>query len=57
MIISITITVLITIYMLFRNEWVYKKQMKINFNDKSYWSYDKMFWHFWIWDVEEMRNK
>ena len=23
----------------------------------EYWSYDKMMFHFWIWDVDKMRNK
>lgn len=22
----------------------------------DYWSYGKMLWHFWIWDVEKMKN-
>ena len=45
--------------MMYRNSWVYhnRKQLIENGTLDLYWDYDKMFYTFWIWDIEKMRNK
>lgn len=49
------------IFMAFRNQWVYKQRLNL-INNKwesypNYWTYNKMFLHFWIWDVEKMKDE
>lgn len=45
--------------MMYRNNWVYHNRMALIKNGTLdlYWDYDKMFYTFWIWDIEKMRNK
>lgn len=54
-------------FMLFRNSWVYEERDRVlddiphnnwDWSEwNSLWSYDKMLWHFWIWDIEKMKSK
>lgn len=43
-----------------RNYWTVQQLEKVLWHSShdfsSYWSYQKIFWHFWIWDIEKMRN-
>ena len=45
--------------MMYRNTWVYHNRMALIKNGTLdlYWDYDKMFYTFWIWDIEKMRSK
>lgn len=54
------------VLMLYRNHWVFKQRQKLidsipddEFCQKYYlyWDYHKMMNHFWIWDIEKMKNK
>lgn len=42
-----------------RNNWVYHNRMALLRKGTLdlYWDYDKMFYTFWIWDIEKMRSK
>ncbi len=49
---------LICLGALFRNDWVYKQRTMLIDNNLKYsklWNYDKMFRHFWIWNIEKMK--
>lgn len=52
-------TILWLFFMMYRNSWVYHNRMALIKNGTLdlYWDYDKMFYTFWIWDIEKMRNK
>ncbi len=56
--ISIMVSVVFVSLSLYRNGWVHEKRSDIidliYKNPKRYWSYYKMFFCFWIWDVEKM---
>lgn len=48
--------------MFIRNNWVYKKRMKlIRYEDgiliiNQYLSYDQMMYRFWVWNIEKLRK-
>ena len=59
--------IVVCIFMIIRNEWVYRQRTKLlNRKDisceealveyKKYDDYDSMFQQFWCWDVEKMKN-
>lgn len=51
------IFIIIGLFMLVRNEWVYAQFQKINFDTREeYLNYDEMMIRFWIWDVERLRK-
>ena len=35
---------------------LYDKYSAENREYNKLWSYNKMWWHFWIWDIEKMKN-
>lgn len=43
-----------------RNSWVYRRRVWLIHNEwehyYDYWDYEKMMWHFWIWDVNKMKG-
>lgn len=47
------------VFIWYRNSWVYHNRMALIKNGTLdlYWDYDKMFYTFWIWDIEKMRSK
>lgn len=51
------VLIFIVVFILIRNEWVYRKRVKIlrEDSDKFYRleDYDEMMYRFWIWDVEK----
>lgn len=59
--IGILIGILLGIYILIRNDWVYKKRIKlIKFENGSllidqYVSYNTMICRFWIWDIKKFK--
>lgn len=54
---------LFNLFILFRNEWVYKKRMEILRGENGTKEHDKlvdyntMVWKFWIWNVEKFKEK
>jgi uncharacterized membrane protein YqiK len=53
------VAILWLFFMLYRNNWVYHNRMALIKNGTLdlYWDYDKMFYTFWILDIEKMRSK
>jgi hypothetical protein len=60
LLIFLGIVIFVGIFILCRNEWVYKKRTEIidnHFHEYfNYISYNDMVLKFWIWDIEKMRK-
>jgi hypothetical protein len=60
MLIFYVIMAFCAIFLLIRNEWVYRKRTNLictNFSEyKKLPSYDYMLWHFWIWNIEKFKE-
>lgn len=52
------VLIFISVYMLFRNNWVYDKQIELVWKgiDKHYLDYYSMYFKFWVWDIEKLKK-
>ena len=59
-IIFFTLLGLVFFFGLYRNHWVYSKRIWLIDNNwenyNNYQSYDYMFLHFWVWDIEKFKK-
>lgn len=50
----------LSVLAMLRSYWIADKLEGVallNLGDfSSYWSYERIFWHFWIWDIKKMRK-
>lgn len=51
------LTILGSIYMLIRNDWVYRNRIRLLYKDWDAYdrlpSYDSMWLRFWVWDINK----
>lgn len=57
LIIMIMILLGSSIYIYYRNYWVYRERCKITYLNNDFISYDKMMLKFWIWDIEKLKKE